>query len=254
MSVYPDGHHPVFFLISALKELGVDVEFARDERTCGTWGMIVNGKPVSYLIDNRHDHERVKEDPAAKEMLARGNLVCHAQPPDRDRVGGKWLPLAVSPGYTTPPQPVKKLWDCAFVGFVRTESRADFLCEINAHYSLSSVSGTFGAPAIETYWQARVGVNVPTSYGSPTGYDTFNMRAAEILATGTPLITAYEPWLEELGLIPGVNYMPYTTIAEALAAVKHCIAHPEIGVRGAELAQARHLYSHRAKQVLEWLA
>lgn len=254
MSIYPPRHHPVFMLIDALAALGASVEFARDARTGGAWGFVCNGRACAWFIDNRHAHEMVKDDPAAKFLLENGGLVMHAQPPDRARVGGYWLPLAVSPGYTLPPQPLAKLWDCAFVGFVRTEARANFLSDINARYSLSSASGLFGEQAVATYWQARVGVNVPTSFGSATGYDVFNMRAPEILATGTPLVNAYAPWLDELGLIPGVNYVPYSTIPEAIAAVKFAIEHPDIGVKGAQLAQSRHTYRHRALQVLEWLA
>lgn len=251
MSNYPDRWHPVYMLQDALQAQGADVEFARDERTAGSWGLIVNGQACAWYIDNRHPHEMVKEDPAAKELLARGALVMHAQKQDMERVGGQWLPLAASPGFS--PLPMPKLWDCAFVGFIRTEARADFLSDINAHYSLSSASGLFGEQAVNTYRQARVGVNVPTNYGATDGYDSANMRCFEILATGIPLVTAYEPYLEELGLIPGANYMPYSNIAEALAAVKYCIEHPEIGERGAALVMERHLYSHRAQTVLQWI-
>ena len=253
-SVYPDRWHPVFMLIDALQALGASVEFARDARTGGAWGFVCNGRACAWFIDNRHAHEMVRDDPAAKFLLENGGLVMHAQPPDRDRVGGKWLPLAASPGYKVPPRPMQKLWDCAFVGFIRTEARADFLSDISARYSLSSASGLFGEQAVATYWQARVGLNVPTSWGGATGYDSANMRCFEVLATGVPLVTAYEKWLDELGLIPGVNYVPYATIPEAIAAVKFAIEHPDIGDKGAQLAQARHTYKHRALQVLEWLA
>jgi len=79
---YPDLHHPCYFLEDALTKLGADARVVRDETTLGCWGLLVNGKLMVWLIDNRHPHEALTEDPAAKHLLERGVLVCHAQKPD----------------------------------------------------------------------------------------------------------------------------------------------------------------------------
>src|SRR5260221_13131475 len=94
MSSYPNRHHPCYFLEDALTALGAEAKVIRDVRTDGCWGLVIDDKTMVWLIDNRHAHEALTEDSAAADLLARGVLVCHAQKPDAERVGGKWLPLA----------------------------------------------------------------------------------------------------------------------------------------------------------------
>lgn len=255
MSAYPDRHHPVFFLQDALVALGATADFAKDDRTLGCWGLIVNDKRMVWLIDNRHAHEAEKEDPAAKRLLGEGVLVCHAQKPDADRVGGKWLPLAVTPGYRLPDGPVEKLYDVGFVGYVRDPARMEVLRHVARHFKLNVAQGVFGDAAVSVYWQSKVGLNIPTNYGAPDAYDSANMRCFEILATGTPLVTTYENYLGDLGL--GGRCFMYSNINELIEAIRVAIQLPDelikAGVAGAKLAQERHTYEHRANQVLEWL-
>lgn len=259
MSQYPDRHHPCFFLEDALNKLGATAQVVRDDRTLGCWGLIVNGKRMVWLIDNRHPHEAEKEDPAAKRLLSEGILVCHAQKPDMDRVGGKWLPLAVTPGYRLPDKPVEKIYDVGFVGYVRDLARADVLCHVARHFNLCVAQGQFGDAAVSVYWQSEVGLNVVTNYGAPNAYDSANIRCFEILATGTPLVTPYEDYLVDLGLADEANCLAYQNADELLDCID-IATHADngkigrrIGAAGAALAQDRHTYTHRAKQVLEWL-
>jgi glycosyltransferase involved in cell wall biosynthesis len=259
MSYYPDRHHPVFFLQDALQALGAEVVFnQRDGRTAGCWGLIVNGQPVVWLIDNRHPHEAVHEDPAALELLQRGALVMHAQKPDAERVGGMWLPLAATPGYRLPEQPTDRQDDVAFVGYVRDMGRAQLLAHVARHFKLHVLQGAFGDAAVSAYWNARAGVNVPTGYGQSDAYDSWNMRAPEILATGTPLVTPAEPYLAELGLCDGENAITYRRgddlIEQLVGLMQDEDTRQRIGAAGARLVQERHTYMHRARQVLEWLS
>lgn len=250
---YPDKHHPCFFLIDALNELGAQAEFNnRDERTLGTWGLIVNGKPVAYLIDNRWPHEAEKEDPAAKELMARGALVCCAQKRDAERVGAKWLPLAVTPEYleSTPDMPV--IYDAAFTGYIRDEGRGQLLSLLASHYVTCIQQGVFGQAAVSAYKQARCGVNVPTQYGSPLAYD-IPMRVTEIAATGVPLVTNALPELAELGFLDAQTCFTYEHSGDLLNAVKKAIHAPNVGIAGRKLILERHTYAHRAKTILEWL-
>lgn len=254
---YPNEHHPIFFLRNSLRELGASAEFNnRDERTLGCWGLIINGKPFAYLIDNRLDHEKVKEDPAARELLSRGVLVCHAQRPDYERVGGKWLPLAASPGYVNPWRAdvyndwklVEKM-DVGFVGYVRDFVRASILADVGAKYALNLAQGVFGQAAVDTYCQSKVGLNVPTRYTDPTAYD-IPMRVTEIAACGVPLVTNYLPELEEIGFIDGINCITYHSPNEVCDAIRRAIDNPQIGSAGLQLIQERHTYEIRAKEVL----
>lgn len=260
MSTYPDRHHPCFFLEDALRALGADAVVVRDERTLGCWGLIVNGRVMVWLIDNRHPHESVKEDPAATELLRRGALVAHAQKPDALRVGGKWLPLAVSPGYRTPDKPAEKLYDVGFCGFVRDSGRQSVLANVARHFNLHVAQGVFGDEAVNVYWQSRIALNVPTGYGKPDSYDSANMRLFEILATGTVLLTSFEHYLPELGLyigIEGTNALWYSDVDTLIGRIEGMLSRPdrleEQGAAGAKLAAERHTYAERARTVLEWL-
>lgn len=249
---YPDRHHPVFFLQDALTALGINAVFVRDETTLGCWGL---GFPeyrqfLVWLIDNRLPHEQAKEDPAAKELLSRGAIVCHAQKPDSERVGGHWLPLAASPGFE--PVNVAKTSDVAFVGYVRDDARARMLADVGAKFSLSVNQGVFGKQANEAYCGARVGLNVPSHYGTGLDYD-LNMRCMEIPACGVPLVSKWLPEMEECGFIDQVNYISYDKDRSITEAVHFAIDHPEIGKAGLELVRAHHTYHIRAQQVQGWL-
>jgi glycosyltransferase involved in cell wall biosynthesis len=258
---YPDGHHPCYFLVNALSGIGIRADFARDARTLNCWGMVFpdfNNRVLVWLIDNRLPNERVQEDAAAKELLSRGAVVCHAQKPDMERVGGYWLSLAASPGFE--PVAVAKTADVCFVGYVRDESRARLLSDVGAKFKVSVKQGVFGRRANEAYCGARVGLNIPSYYGQPYCYD-INMRVFEIAACGVPLVTNYLPELAELGFIDGYNYFAYKSPADLPEAIARAIHyrrdHPGMLVEPEFMLmqdiQAKHTYQARAVQVHQWL-
>lgn len=253
MSHYPDRWHPVFFLVDALNKLGIRADFAKDERTLDCWGMVFpdfDNRAMVWLIDNRIPHERAKEDPAAKELLSRGALVCHAQRPDADRVGGHWLPLAASPGFE--PVNVAKTSDVAFVGYVRDEGRARLLADVGHKFKLSVNQGLFGRQAVEAYCSAKVGLNIPSHYGQPFCYD-INMRVFEIAACGVSLVTNYLFELAALGFHHGETCFHFDEKNSVNDQIALALEHPEAGQAGLQLIRDRHTYTHRAEQVERWL-
>lgn len=245
---YPDRHHPVYFLMDALEALGADVTFHRDSETQGCWGLSVNGKLMVWFIDDRWPHERKEQELA--DLKAHGVLICNAQKPDADRTGGHWLPLAATPGFY--PKPMKKLFDVGFVGYMRDEARLSMLSNVASRYTVSFIQGVFGEAALDTYCQSRVALNVPTRYGHPLAYD-INMRVLECLATGIPTVTNALDDLGALGIVDGETAITYATPDAVFDAIQNALEHPEVGEAGAALIQERHTYTHRAKQVLEWL-
>lgn len=260
MTAYPDRHHPCYFLEDELHALGADAVVVRNEQTLGCWGLIVNGKVMVWLIDNRHAHEAAKEDPAAAELLKRGDLVMCAQKPDAERIGAKWLPLAVSPTFRTPDNSVEKLYDVTFVGYVRDAGRCGVLSAVARRFKTRVLQGIFGDDAVSAYWHSHIAINVPTGYGQADAYDSANMRLFECLATGTPMMTSYEPYLHELGLecnVHHTNYLFYKNVDDLIEKIEVQLTQPqrltEIGRAGAALANERHTYEHRAQQVLDWL-
>lgn len=257
-TTYPDRHHPVFFLQDALNALGIRADFARDARTLGCWGLLFpdfDNRLLVWLIDNRIPHEQANEDPAARELLARGAIVAHAQKPDAERVGGHWLPLAASPGFR--PIATDKLCDVAMVGYVRDQGRMRMLSDVAAKFRLNVAQGVFGDAAVRVYCGAHVGLNVPSHYGTPYCYD-INMRVFEIAACGVPLVTNNLAELAELGFIDAVNCYVYSEGGFSITgAIQIALGKAEqfnVGQAGYELVQKRHLYSHRAEQVKQWLS
>lgn len=253
MSHYPERHHPVFMLQDALAAIGIQADFTKDERTLGCWGMVFpefDNRVMVWLIDNRLPHEREREDPAAKTLLARGALVCHAQKSDMERVGGLWLPLAASPGFE--PVAVTKTADAAFVGYVRDEGRARLLADVGAKFRLSVNQGLFGRQATEAYCGAHVGLNIPSHYGQPYCTD-INMRVFEIAACGVPLVTNALPELEELGFVDQKTCVTYGRFP-LVDAVLYAKTYPEVSIAARQLILERHTYAHRAEQVKQWLS
>jgi hypothetical protein len=254
MSFYPDRHHPVFFLVDALNKLGIRADFAKDARTLDCWGMVFpdfDNRVLVWLIDNRWEHEKVKEDPAAKELLSRGAIVMHAQKRDMSRVGGTWMPLAASPDFH--PVSMTKTADAAFVGYVRCDGRARLLSDIGHKFSLNLAQGVFGKQAIETYCGAKCGVNIPTRYGDPAAYDSMNMRCFEIPACGIPLVTSEDFYLAYQGFNDLKTCVTYGEKRSITEAVQIAMDSPQIGEAGQALVEKSHTYHQRALTVKEWL-
>lgn len=254
MSAYPDRWHPVYFLEDALRKLGADATFARDERTEDCYGLVVNGRVVVWLIDNRLPHEQAVEDPAAERLMGRGALVLCAQQPDAARIGAVWLPLAVSPGFA--PDACPATHDAAFVGYVRDPARASALIDVAGHCRLHVAQGVFGQDAADVYNRARVGLNVPTEYGARYAYDSANMRCFEVLGCGVALVTPDAAYLAELGLVDGDTCYTYASPDMLVPTVRRALADPlreAVAAAGCALAQTRHTYRQRAQQVLAWL-
>lgn len=253
---YPPGYHCSVFLCKALQELGADVKFD-DERLLKCEGMVVNGKPMAWLLDNRIPGNRAWQDPAAREMLKRGDvLVCHCQRTDAQRVGGYWLPLAVTPGYDRPTEPVDELCDVAFVGYLNDTERSTAMAQLAKVVELRTEQGVFGADAVRVYQQARVGFNMPSLYGTEFATD-INMRVLEIMATGTPLVTNWLPDLDALGIRSGINCLTYQGIGDAERQIKILLKDRALATALAEnaynLMMSRHTYKARAEQVLRWI-
>ncbi len=254
---YPDRHHPIYFLQDALEAEGTHATFHRDEKSRGLWGLKTdNGRMVVWLIDIRWQHERDTHEANIHLLHRDAALIVAAQKPDADYFGCPWLPLAVSPGYAPPRGAVEKLVDVAMVGYVRDKQREQLLLDLNAVHSMSVAQGVFGVEAVETYHGAKLGINIPTRYDDARAYDSANMRFFEILATGTPLVTSYEDYLPDLGIVHGENAFTYHNTRNCLEVVKKALVEgglDAVGEAGARLVQERHTYSHRAKQVIEWL-
>lgn len=257
MAFYPDGHHWTCWLRDELLALGADFQWddPRIEVGVGIEGPFsVNGVAVALLLDNRVPAARARQDPAARRMLQRGDvLVCHAQRFDAERVGGFWLPLAVTPRYDRAVAPVEKTHAAAFVGYLHEARRKAFVEAIAAQVDVNVASGVFYEDAAAVYHAAHVGLNVPSDVGADYSYD-INMRTFEIMAAGVPLVTADNPALRDLGIYDGVHCLTYHTPDEAAAHIRLLMKKPHIGAALADAAYRlvidKHTYRKRAEALL----
>lgn len=252
-SNYPDGYHVLVFLANALKAKGATVKFD-DPHLRNCEGLVVNGVPVVWLLDNRIPANHWQND-VAREMLLSGDvLVCHCQKSDAERVGGRWLPIATTPRFA--PVSREKVADFGFVGYLHDPSRARIIQSLGRTFHGQIASGIFYEDAAQVYQSSHIGVNVTALYGSPWATD-INMRTFEIMACGVPLITPYNPALYELGIRDGVNCLTYRDEIELFTMVQTLLADAHLGQALARnaltLIQHRHQYSHRADQLLDWI-
>lgn len=255
-SDYPGGYHVVNFLGAALQEAGAHIQYDSDALQ-GCEGLVVNGRPVVWFLDNRIPGNRQWQDPIARNLLATGDaMVLHCQLSDRDRVGGKWLPIATTPRFSAPPHPLEKTHDIAFVGFLKDAQRKAVVQNLTRHYHAHVTSHQFYEDAAAVYHHAKIGVNVPALYG--TGYDTdVNMREFEIMASGTPLVTNDNLALNRLGIKDSVNCLTYRNERELHRAIDLLLGDAalrnEISKNAVALIERRHRYRHRAETLLDLL-
>ena len=256
---YPPNYHCLDFLQDALQALGEPVQRIADERTAGYDGLLVRNRALVWFLDNRLPHLAAREDAIAAQILAqRSALVLHTQKRDAMRVGGYWLPLAVTPGYARVIT-AKCNSDLAFVGYVRDTQRAAALEYLLKHnVTINAQSGIFPPYANAVYATARAALNIPTLYGDVVCYDV-NMRVFEAPACGALLLTNSLPELAELGFMAGVNCLTYNDLQGVLDAVQwlrdaaNAQAIQRIKAAGRAWVLAKHTYAERARQVLRYI-
>ena len=256
---YPEGYSHIDFLHDALIAIGEDVQRIADERTMNYQGLLVRGYALVWFLDNRLPHIAQHEDLLAMQLLARKTaIVFHAQKRDAERVGGYWLPLAITP-YHDRVGSGEVEYDLAFVGYIRDKLRADVFEQLKSMgISVRIEQGVFPPLSNDIYASARAGLNVPTLYGHHVSYDV-NMRVFEIPACNAILLTNYLPELLELGFEPGFNCLTYRSVDGIERAVqwmrdkKNAHRLERIRNAGRALVLTRHTYTDRAYQVLNYI-
>jgi len=257
MSDYPQGYEPYLFLLNACKETRAEVVHAPIETEEGTLpGFVCNGRQVVYLLDNRMPANQWQNPAAKKVQEEDGVLVCCAQYVDAIQQEFQWIPLGVTPAYISPQgkRKPKPAYDFAFVGYLNDLPRQSVIERMQGMFLHNVQSQIFGDDAIAVYRSAKVGLNITAFFGSPYAYDA-NMRMFEIPATGVPLLTPYVPGMIELGFRHGINCMKFEDAIELKAHIETLCANSqlraEIGKAGHKLVMEKHLYKHRAQQLIE---
>lgn len=161
-----------------------------------------------------------------------------------------WLPYAADPRFFRPLDTEKTI-DVGLVGSDRPERRRliDFLEKNGVRAQL--ISGVFKEDYIDALASCRIVINE----NPPAGTGLLNMRTFEASAAGTALLSSDECC--NAVLIPGSETLIYTN---AVSAVDHCrvlLSDPvgliEMSKRGQGTIRERHMYDHRAQEILDVL-
>lgn len=89
--------------------------------------------------------------------------------------------------------------------------------------------------------------------------DIVNMRVFEVMAIRVPLVTTRHPDMATWGLVEGEHYIGYDheDIDGMLDGIAWCnenlVSAEQMAIRAWQLVTTKHLYSHRAGEILEWL-
>jgi hypothetical protein len=226
------------------------------------------GKTMMWFIDSRHNCDSARRQPGddnnARKIMKGGGWVFQAQKRDWARcvrlglMQSSWLPLAADTEVWRPYLDEKMTFDVAFGGNVWDGTRRAILDDIAKTYSLLEVRGTPEELA-RAYSRARIGFNVSSFYGTDVDYDT-NMRVFEVLSCGRPLLTNYQPEMDELGMQTHYNCVTFRDRDEVMSILDVLLKWDdvelvELGVLGRELVFGGHTYVHRMKEALDiWAA
>lgn len=152
-----------------------------------------------------------------------------------------------SPDNQPPIAMLKKQYDLGFVGHINSENRIEALDKMfKAFPKFFFGQRTFEAAA-EIYHDSKIVFNISIE-------DDINMRVFEALCSKSFLLTNWIPTLGEL-FEDGKHLVMYRTIDEAIEKARYYLEHEdernEIAEAGFREVRAKHLFRHRAKQVLD---
>jgi hypothetical protein len=159
----------------------------------------------------------------------------------------RWFPNPVDDEHFFPDPSVDRDIDCLFIGG-RGERREDALRQMETQVGMFYGYGITGKEYIRHLRRTKIGFN------KNVGVD-LNYRTFELLATGTCLLTEYDPCLDDLGFVHGTNCLLYSSTEEAVALARESLASgswKQIGEAGYELSK-KHTYRERIRDLLRSL-
>lgn len=226
-------------------------------------------KSCMWYIDSRRNSDpnirNPDDDTTATELIKGEGMVFQAQlqdsmrlhnklgAPYNDRV--KYLPLAADPEvWSDEPRIASPEYISAFIGNCYDPIR------LGALGGLQEAKLTYW-PGIEqaimedgalVYRNSRVGLNIPSFYGTPECYD-INMRVFEIMSCGKIAITNDLENLALIGIRKGLHVDTYNSIEEIPALLARHSRSEEYIWRGKEARRyilTVGTYKHRAETIL----
>ena len=212
-----------------------------------------DGAPRIYVCSDTHYSEAAYQARLAKARTATLTLCNQWAAAERmraDGVSAAYLPHAVDlTAYPCAPLAIPK-YDVSFVGHINHISRAEFLDTLFKAFPNFWFGKRFFEQAAEIYRKSKIVLNQAINAD-------LNMRAFEVCATKSFLLTPWVPDLERNGFLDGVNCAVYRTTEEAVEkATKYLaddVSRETIAQAGYDLVMSRHTYGHRAAVVVQTL-
>lgn len=182
-----------------------------------------------------------------------------------DEEGAIWLPHAAEPKAYPKIEIIKK-YDVGFVGHVQETPNYNGITRIEALDRLFKEFPNFyygsrhpAFPDKNLFEDAAKKFSLSKIVFNISIKDDLNMRFAEVLMTGSFLLTNWIPILKDLekeyGFKDGVHYVSYKTLDEMVAKAQFYIDHEDerekIAKAGYDLAVTNMTYRHRIEKILE---
>lgn len=236
------------------------VKRLRDSLACP----IVNYYPDDPYASGLADPATAAALPAYDEVVTWAPHIAEAL--DRNGVRSvRVIRFAYDPAlYRPPPAPLTSVWDAVLIGqcYPVRLRYVEALCDLNlfvtglgwkaaaADGPLAGRVGGVSIPAVqtcETYWRARVALNVL----HPVNVPAHNMRSFEIPATGTPMVATRTP--EHVDLFGEDGAVLVDSPTELRSRLRALLDDPDelarIGARGLERVRP-HTYAARMRELL----
>ncbi len=199
-----------------------------------------------WLIDTQMTYR------ADRIMARRFDYVFSAQKDGAERLNvdgiatAEWLPTGVPPKIYPNERPSKR-YDVGFVGSPEWGRRKRLLDRLKARFPNSYIGRAAHAEMGRIYAESKIVFN-----DSPL--HNLNMRVFEALGSGSCMVCNLDPFgLTDL-LTPGVHFVGYDREEQVIPLIEKYLAddaaREKIAKAGHDLAMSKHLYRHRAEEVL----
>jgi spore maturation protein CgeB len=159
-----------------------------------------------------------------------------------------YLPYAADDTVHYPMPEVNKVYDACLIG-LQYPTRNELVARLRSHgLSVKYMTGEVFDEYRLSYNQSKIALNWSTLNDVPA-------RFFEGMAMKLPMVSNIVPDIEKLGFIEGKDFMGFLTVDEADGKVKQLLV--DEGLRswvaenGYKKVMEKHLWKHRAKQILE---
>lgn len=236
------------------------VDWGEDGLPWKEWEIPKDGGKTIYVASDTHLGRDYRMNKAKKFDYAFFN-----QKDAAEEAGGVWLPHAAEP-QAYPKIDIIQKYDVGFVGHVQETDNYNGITRVDALDRLFKEFPNFyygsrnpAYPEVNLFEDAAKKFSLSRVVFNISIKDDLNMRFAEVLMTGSFLLTNWIPILkdleEEYGVKENVHYVTYRTLDEMVEKSQYYLDHEEerekIAEAGYKIAIEKMTYKNRIEKILE---